>query len=73
LKDDTLKQAILNDLNILAVESKFTSLEKPGQIHLRSDPFTIENEFLTPTMKMKRNIAKKMLEKEINELYALPT
>ena len=42
-------------------------------MHLRLDPFTIENEFLTPTMKMKRNVAKKMLEKEINELYAIPT
>ena len=30
LKDDSLKQAILNDLNVFAVESKFTSLEKPG-------------------------------------------
>lgn len=65
LKDQTLKQAILDDLNALAIEAKFTSLEKPGQMHLLKDPFTIENEYLTPTMKMKRNIAKQKLASEI--------
>jgi len=42
----------------LAVEAKFNSLEKPCQLMLLKEPFTIENEFLTPTMKMKRNVAK---------------
>jgi len=56
----------------LAVEAKFNSLEKPCQLMLLKEPFTIENEFLTPTMKMKRNVAKKMLEAEIEELYKAP-
>lgn len=30
LKDAALKQAVLYDLNILAIEAKFNSLEKPG-------------------------------------------
>jgi len=56
----------------LAVEAKFNSLEKPGQLMLLKEPFTIENEYLTPTMKMKRNVAKKMLAAEIEELYKAP-
>jgi len=32
---------------------------------LFKDPWTIENDFLTPTMKMKRNIAKLKLVDEI--------
>jgi len=39
---------------------------------LMKEPFTIENEYLTPTMKMKRNIAKTRLEAEIAQLYEMP-
>ena len=65
LKHEDFKQAVLDDLNGLAVEAKFNSLEKPGQIMLLKDPFTIENEYLTPTMKMKRATAREKLKDEI--------
>ena len=42
----------------IADENKFNSLEKPKQIHLIKDMWTIEEDMLTPTMKTKRNIAK---------------
>jgi len=61
----------MTDLNRLAVENKFSGLEKLKQIHLILDPFTIENDILTPTMKIKRNIAKKIFEKEQQELEIL--
>ena len=67
-----MKQAILDDFCALAVEAKFNSLEKPCQIGLIAEPFTPENDFLTPTMKMKRNIAKQKLADQITELYAMP-
>jgi len=54
-----LKKEILADLERLAKENKFSSLEKIKKIHLILDPFTPENEILTPTLKIKRNIAKK--------------
>ena len=52
--------AVMESVNKLATENKFNSLEKPKQIMLLKDPFTIESDILTPTMKLKRNIAKKM-------------
>lgn len=55
----------------LAVENKFSSLEKPKQIHLVYDAWTVETDILTPTMKTKRNIAKKIYEKEIEKMYEL--
>jgi long-subunit acyl-CoA synthetase (AMP-forming) len=70
-KDSGLKQAVLDDLNELATEAKFNTLEKPAQMLLMEEPFSIENEFLTPTMKMKRNVAKQKLDKEIKELYTM--
>lgn len=67
-----MKQAVLDDLCALAVGAKFNSLEKPCQLCLLEEPFTIENEFLTPTMKMKRNVAKVKLADKIKELYEMP-
>lgn len=71
LKDNALKQAVLDDLNDHATESKFNTLEKPAQMMLMKEPFSIENDYLTPTMKMKRNIAKQKLKSEIEELYGM--
>lgn len=61
LLDDDLKNLILADLGRLAKANEFTSLETPkklAQLVLRTEAFTIENDLLTPTMKLKRNIAK---------------
>ena len=34
------------------------------------DPWTIENDMLTPTMKLKRNVAKAKFQAVIDEIYA---
>jgi long-chain acyl-CoA synthetase len=46
-------------MNRLGKENKLSSLEKPKDIYLSGDPFSIENDQLTPTFKLKRNQAKK--------------
>jgi len=56
----------------LAAGNKFNSLEKPKAIKLILDPWTQDNDMLTPTFKLKRNIAKKMYEETILELYNAP-
>lgn len=43
-----------------ARESGFTSLEKIKKIHLHPTAFTVENDLITPTFKIKRNVAKKV-------------
>jgi long-chain acyl-CoA synthetase len=65
LDDLAVKQAVLDDLNGLAVEAKFISLEKPGQMMLIKEPWSIDNGYLTPTMKMKRATAREKLASEI--------
>lgn len=72
LSNDDLLKTIVGDFNRLAVENKFNSLEKIKQLYLTLEPFTQENDILTPTMKIKRNIAKKIYETEIAELYTKP-
>jgi long-chain acyl-CoA synthetase len=60
MNDEKFKQVVFDDLMKLAAENKFNSLEKPKQIALMKEPFTIENDLLTPTMKLKRNVAQKV-------------
>jgi long-chain acyl-CoA synthetase len=54
----------------LANSQKLNSLEKPKQLTLLKEPFTDQNGYLTPTMKLKRNVAKEMLKDKIAEMYA---
>ena len=61
---------MLADLLELAKANKFSGLEKIKKIHLTLDPFTIENEILTPTMKIKRNIAKNIFQEQLDKMYA---
>lgn len=53
----------------VAKEKKFSSLEKPKEIFLTNDPFTVENDILTPTFKMKRNVGKKVYQDQIDTMY----
>ncbi|KAJ1814327.1 medium-chain fatty acid-CoA ligase faa2, partial [Coemansia sp. RSA 2675] len=46
--------------------------EIPKNIFLESKPFTIENELLTPTFKVKRPVAKEAYKAELERLYAEP-
>ena len=50
----------MDDMLRLAKENKLSGLEKPKEIFLTLDLFTIENDILTPTFKLKRNVAKKV-------------
>lgn len=57
-----LKKEISDDMMRLAAEKKLSSLEKPKQFILSPELFSIENNLLTPTFKLKRNVAKTHFE-----------
>jgi long-chain acyl-CoA synthetase len=61
-KDENFKKEVMADLIALATKNKLSSLEKPKDIFITSEEFTIENELLTPTFKLKRNVAAKVFE-----------
>jgi long-chain acyl-CoA synthetase len=69
--DDKVNQ-VFESIKVLIKEHKLNSLERPGQIMLLREGFSIENNMLTPTMKMKRIELKKKYEAEIIALYAKP-
>ncbi len=46
-----------------------SGLEKVRKFKLTSEAFSVENDLLTPTFKIKRPQAKKVFEKEIQAMY----
>jgi long-chain acyl-CoA synthetase len=72
VSDMNFRNVVYLDMMALAKESKFNSLERPKQMRLLLEPFTIEDGMLTPTMKLKRNVAKERLAKEIAQMYKDP-
>jgi len=52
------KKLLMDDLERLGKEKKLSSLEKPKDVYITIEPFSIENNILTPTFKLKRNIGR---------------
>jgi long-chain acyl-CoA synthetase len=69
-KDPKIKSQVLKDLDRAGRKSKFAGYERVRNISLFVEPFSIENELLTPTLKLKRPQTVKMFRKELDELYA---
>lgn len=69
-ESEALRKLIWQDVYRIAAANKFNSLEKPKQMKLLFDMWTVESDILTPTMKLKRNIAKERYAADIKELYA---
>lgn len=59
----------MDDMNRIAVENKLSGLEKPKDICLTLDAFSIENNMLTPTFKLKRNIGREVYRAQIDKMY----
>lgn len=66
---DKIKKAVLRDFE-KAGKKKLTGFEKVKNVLLMVDPFTVDNETLTPTLKLKRPVAAKRYRAELDQLYA---
>ena len=71
-RDKDFISTVYADLMQLANLNSFNSLGRPKQIRLLLDPFNIEDGTLTPTMKLKRNVAKILLKDQIDQMYKEP-
>jgi len=58
LKDERVKKFFLDTMRKLGKEAGFFGFEIPLKVHLSSYIFTVENDCLTPTFKLKRDKAK---------------
>ena len=68
-KNAELLKEITADVTRLATENKLSSLEKPKGIHLDSEGFSVDNDCLTPTFKLKRHAAARVYKAQIDAMY----
>ncbi|KAF2145971.1 uncharacterized protein K452DRAFT_283264 [Aplosporella prunicola CBS 121167] len=68
-ENSKVRQAALKELDKVGKKNKFNSYEKIRSLRLLIDPFTIENELLTPTLKLKRPQAAKKYRDLLDQCY----
>ncbi|KAG8986740.1 hypothetical protein FRB94_002959 [Tulasnella sp. JGI-2019a] len=70
MEDSKVKKATLDSMTAHAKKSGLKGFEMIRGIHLTSTQFTIENNTLTPTFKIRRKDAHKMYKDVIDSMYA---
>ncbi|KAF3902003.1 S-dihydroxybenzoyltransferase [Arthrobotrys entomopaga] len=63
-------KAVIKDMEKVAKKRKLAGFERIRHIHLDVEPFSVDNELLTPTLKLKRPQTAKKFRSEIDALYA---
>ena len=56
--DEGFKAQVLDSIKEIGKKNKLSSLEIPKDVNLSEEPFSVENNLITPTFKMKRHVAK---------------
>lgn len=60
---------VLKDIAKFGKENNLKGFEQVKSIYLTTDEFTIENELLTPTFKLKRELVKNLYQDQIRDMY----
>lgn len=68
-KRPDLKREVLLELNSSVQDSELASYEKIKNVHLAITPFSVVDDTLTPTLKIKRLNVRRKFKKELDGLY----
>jgi len=68
--DPAFRGLVVDDITRIGKEQKLSGLEKPKDVLIYKGTFSIENNLLTPTFKLKRNVAREFFKNEIDAMYA---
>lgn len=71
-KNDEFKLDLLKDLARIAKDEERNGFEVVKNVYLTDVEFSVENDTMTPTQKIKRYEAEKMYKKEIDGMYSQP-
>jgi len=67
---DDVKKAVLAEMTDVGKKSKLKAFEQAKMIHIDANPFSVENELLTPTFKSKRPQLAAYYKDQIADMYA---
>lgn len=70
IQDKDFKKAVQDALDQIGKANKLSGLERPKEVYITADPFSVENNILTPTFKLKRNVGRDVYKAQIDEMYA---
>lgn len=73
MNDKDLHEEVKKSLDALAKEKNFNSLERVPKMILCKEPFTLQNNLLTDTLKIKRRAFDLTFAKEIESIYSKET
>ena len=65
-----VKKEILGLLTTYGKQNDLKSFEQIKALYLTMDEFTVDNDLLTPTFKLKREVAKNVYAEQIKDMYA---
>lgn len=68
-ENEELLKDIVKSLDKLGRDSDLKGFELVKKVYLSKEPFTVENDLVTPTMKVKRHVAKMKFKDVIDKLY----
>ena len=68
-EDPDLIKDILTEIERFSRSNDIKGFEIVKKVYLTKEPFSVENELLTTTLKIRRHIAKKRFMKEIQKMY----
>lgn len=69
-ESEEVKKELLKALNAYGKQNDLKGFEQIRAVYLTSDEFSVENDILTPTFKLKRETAKKVYKAQIEAMYA---
>ncbi|KAI9005727.1 hypothetical protein DFJ74DRAFT_691906 [Hyaloraphidium curvatum] len=69
-KDPAVRKAVVGELESFGKQNGLKGFECLKNLYLESEPFSVENNLLTPTFKLKRQIAAKHYRPQIDAMYA---
>ncbi|KAF3765824.1 acetyl-CoA synthetase-like protein [Cryphonectria parasitica EP155] len=67
--DPQVRKAFLKQLDDIGRKHKFNSYERVRNCYMDIEPFSIDNELFTPTLKIKRPQTAKAFKKQIDDMY----
>ncbi|KAK6742154.1 hypothetical protein RB195_009802 [Necator americanus] len=67
--DKKAQEYVLSQLHLIGKENKLNSIEQVKRVYLEAEPFSIENNLLTPTLKAKRPQLRQKYKEIMNRIY----
>lgn len=69
LADARVNAFVLKEMDAAGRAAQLKGFELPKAVHLHGTPFSVDNDLLTPTFKLKRSVAQKVFADQIAAMY----